>query len=248
MPWILNEDAALKLRLQGLRAFDINSPPGGRKVDVRFKDPEDELIKLDFPCIIMELQGIYNAPEREHRGVIRLPYAPEGKPIWWNPDLPYQPDAGNGPYRTDYPLPVNIDYKVTLYSRLQRDHSIPLVAALMQPDRLHPKFANKLVIPQDGTARSMFLQGGPDKGYGKDEKGKRVFRDTFLVRIFSEIVLPFDTILPGQYPLVQLINMYTQADPALYYNPDDLTDYDIKEAFSIVGSYTPFAWNTKTSY
>lgn len=247
IPWILNEDAALKKKLQGITVSDANAPAGGRLVESRFRGPEDELIKMKFPGIYIEMQGIYPAPERQQQGILRLPYAPEGKDIWWDPNSTFQPDASNGPYRTFWPYAFNLDYRITYYTRLQREHTYPGVAQLLQPNYL-PAAYGYLDIPQDGTRRSLWLQGGPDIGYGKDEDGKRLFRATFLVRIPTELILPFDTIKPGEYPLAQMINLYTNADPAVYYNSADLTDYDIKEVTSIVGSFSSYGWNTKTSY
>jgi hypothetical protein len=247
IPWILNEDAALKKKLQGITVFDANAPEGGRVVPVRYRGPEDELIKLTYPGIYIEMQGIYDAPERQSQGILRLPYAPEGQPVWWDASLDHQPDASNGPYRSFWPYAFNLDYRVTLYTRLQREHNFVGTAQLLQPNYMPSKYGF-LDVPQDGTRRSMWLQGGPDIGYGNDEDGKRLFRSTFLVRIPTELVLPLDVIKPGQYPLAQLINLYTDADAALYYNPSDLTDYDIKEAASIVGSYSSYGWNVQTSY
>lgn len=248
MPWILNEDAALKKKLQGMTVLDRNAPIGGREVKVRYKDPEDEIARLDFPIHILELQGVYYAPERQQSGMLRLPYAPEGQPIWWDPDSPVQPDTSNSPYRTIWPIAVNLDYKITTYARIERDHMLPLIAQLCQPQYLGMGGIGYLDVPQDGTRRTMLLQAGPEQAYGKDAQNDRVFRAVSLVRILSEIVMPYDIIKPGAYPLVQLVNLYTDADAAAYYDPSNLTDYDIKEATSIVGSFAPFAWNVNSSY
>lgn len=227
---------------------DRNSPAGGRPVRVRYRSPEDEIARLEFPTHILELQDIAYAPERQQAGRLRLPYAPEDQPIWWSPDSPVQPDASGGPYRSDWPVAVNIDYKIVTYTRLERDHLLPLMATLCQPHYLGMGGYGYLDIPQDGTRRSMILMGGPHQDYGKDERNDRFFRATSMVRIVSEIVLPYDIIKPGSYPLVQLINMYTDADAAAYYDPSNLTDYDIKEATSIVGSFQSSSWNVSTSY
>lgn len=248
MPFILNEDAAIKKKLQGMTVGDPANGATVLPVKVRYRDPEDEVARMTFPIHILELQGVYYAPERQQSGYGRLPYAPEGQPIWWNPDLPYQPDASDGPYRSDWPIAVNLDYKITTYTRLEREHQLPLMAQMVQPDRLGMGGIGYLDIPQDGTRRTMLLTGGPDQAYGKDERNDRVFRAVYLVRIFSEIVLPMDIIKPGQYPLVSLLNLYSDFDTEAYYNPNDLTDYDIKEATSIVGSSASSSWNVHTSY
>src|SRR6185369_2703756 len=133
-------------------------------------------------------QGPYYAPERQQSGYLTLPYAPEGLPIWWNPDLTVQPDASDGPYRTNmWPIAVNLDYKITTYARFEREHMLPLMSQLCQPQFLGMGGIGYLDIPQDGTRRTMLLQAGPEQSYGKDERNDRVFRATSLVRIFSEI-------------------------------------------------------------
>src|SRR5580704_18395833 len=75
MPWINNEDAALKFKLQGITVVDANNP--ARPVPVRYRLPEDELATLSYPIIIIEHIGMFPDPAREHSGFIQLGYAPE---------------------------------------------------------------------------------------------------------------------------------------------------------------------------
>jgi hypothetical protein len=185
MPWLRNEDAALKLKLQGLTVADGNAPAGGRTVPVRYLLPEDELAALSYPIIVIEHVGLYPDPEREHRGRIQLPYAPEGYQPWYSG--PANALVSSSPYYADFPMPYNFDYQVTLYARFMTQHVQPLVASLATERYLPAKFGY-LNIPQDGTVRSMFLQGGPDFDYGKDEDDKRMIRVTYRIRVFSELV------------------------------------------------------------
>lgn len=186
MPWFYNEDAAIKLKVQHLRVFDDNAPAEGREVPVRFKLPEDELANLVYPIFIIEHAGAPRLDtEREHRGRIQLPYAPEGYPEWWSDDADAQVDQS--PYYSDFPTPYIFDYQITYYARFMDAHVYPIVAQLALDDYLPPKMGY-LNIPQDGTTRSMFLVGGPDLGYGFDEDQKRMFRATYLVRVYSELV------------------------------------------------------------
>lgn len=75
MPWLYNEDAALKYKLQGLTVTDANNI--SRPVPVRYRLPEDELATLTYPIIIIEHVGQFPDPAREHRGYIPYGYAPD---------------------------------------------------------------------------------------------------------------------------------------------------------------------------
>ena len=185
MPWLYSEDSALKAKLCGLVVFDANAPAGGRPVPVRYRLPQDELADLSYPIIIIEHAGLYPAPEREHRGRIKLPYAPEGYQPWYSG--PANAWVDNSPYFADFPMPYNFDYQITLYARFMDAHVYPLVATLATEPYLPAKFGF-LDIPQDGTIRSMFLEGGPEFSYGKDEDDKRMFSVTYRIRVFSELV------------------------------------------------------------
>lgn len=192
MPWIRNEDAALKAKIQGLNVFDGNAPaPVGRPVPVRYKLPEDELANLSYPILIIEHVGMYPDPEREHRAgpMYQIPYAPEGYAPWWNADAePETADPSQSPYFGYFPIPYNFDYKITLYARFMNTHAQPLVAQLLQEQYL-PYHMGYLQVPQDRTTRSMFLMGGPTWNYAKDEDDKRIIQVTFMIRVFSELVV-----------------------------------------------------------
>ena len=185
MPWLYSEDAALKMKLEGLVVFDENAPAGGRPVPVRFRLPQDELADLSYPIIVIEHAGWYPDPEREHRGYVQLPYAPEGSTPWYSG--PGNAAVANSPYYAQFPMPYRFNYQITLYSRFMSVHTRPLVAQLLTEPYLPAKFGY-LEVPQDGTVRSMFLLGGPDEGYGTDEDDKRMLKTTFLVSVFSELV------------------------------------------------------------
>lgn len=235
MPWLLNEDGALKLKLQGLRVFDANSPDDGRPVPVRFRLPQSEVATLTFPIIVIQHAGWYPAPERMHDGFTNLPYAPEGYAKWFadtGPDTTTF-DPHESPYYSYFPIPYNFDYEVTVYSRFMHEHTIPLVAALAQPERLHPKYGF-LDIPQDGTKRTMQLIGGPDMQYGTDNDGKRIFWVTYRIRVFSELV---PTIY--QYPPVKEINL----DLSEYSSTTDITANKLIDQKVLFSVGVPIEWS-----
>lgn len=185
MPWLRNEDAALKKKLQWLTVQDANAPAGGRVVPVRYKLPQDELANLSYPIIIIEHAGLYPASDREHRGRIQLPYAPEGYDNWWEDGQPASP--AESPYYSLFPMPYNFDYVITVYARFWNAHVQPMIAQLATEPFLPAKFGY-LNVPQDGTVRSMFLMGGPETGQSTDEDDKRMFTVTYRIRVFSELV------------------------------------------------------------
>lgn len=239
MSWLFNEDAALKVKLQGCRVTDANAPDG-RTVPVRFRLPETEIADLTFPIIIIEHDGWFPAPEREHRGYVQLPYAPEGYAKWWDDTGPATTnfDPKDSPYWSYIPQPYNLDYYVTFYTRFMTDHTMPLVQQLSQHNRLHPKFAY-LDVPQDGTIRTMQLLGGPSPIDGYDENNKRYFSVKYKVRVFSELLNEIVTFGP-----VKQINL----DVNLYGNVQDLTTEELSEARGLLSVGTETSWNVNTLY
>lgn len=224
MPWIYNEDSALKKKLQGLTVTDATAPPGGRAVPVRYRLPEDELATLTYPCIIIEHIGLYPDPSREHRGYIQIPYAPEGKAIWWAENATaYDPSLS--PYWGWFPLPYNFDYRIVVYTRKMAEHLQPLMTTLAQQPYL-PYHWGQLDVPQDGTYRSMFLLGGPEIEYGKDQDGKRLFRATYMIRVLSEIV---NAVVP---PPITDINL----DLGVYRDVTDITTEEIENNVALIST------------
>jgi hypothetical protein len=196
MPWLLNEDAAIKRKLQGLFVTDSNAPPQGRPVAVRFTLPNYELATMDYPTIIITHGGVEKADDREHRGRTLIPYIPEGQPldVLSADGQPYIADGATAVYpdrspfqAQDYPIPFNVDYQVVAYHRYEQ-HQTELTTKLAAIDRLPARFGY-LEVPEDGTVRSLDLLGGPQRVAEQDSNGKRVFRTHYSVRVYSELSL-----------------------------------------------------------
>lgn len=184
MPWLINEDRALKLKLQVLTVTDVNAPTG-RPVPVRYAVPESELATQTFPLISIEHAGIEKADDREHRGNIRLPYAPEGMTAWYQAtDDGF--DVTQSPYLADFPIPYDIRYRVCVYTR-ESWHDIALASALAQQSFLPARFGF-LQIPEDQTVRTLELIGGPEVASQRDSNGKRLFRREYLISVASELL------------------------------------------------------------
>jgi hypothetical protein len=180
----MNEDRAVKAKLQGLTVTDVNAPEG-RPVPVRYRVPESELAQQTFPLIVIEHAGIEKADEREHRGSVRLPYAPEGADRWWDEDADGY-DVTESPYIVDFPIPYDLRYRVIVFTRTAW-HDTALAISLAQHDRLPARFGF-LEIPQDGTVRRLDLLGGPEVADDRDEDGKRLFRREYLISVSSEML------------------------------------------------------------
>lgn len=246
IPWLLNEDAALKLKLQGLTVSDANM--ANRPVPVRYRLPESEVADLTFPIIVISHNGWYPAPERMHDGYAKLPYAPEGYAPWWfdpvyNDDPNYvNPvdgtnvpdfDPHDSPYWSWYPIPYNFDYQVTVYSRFMHEHTIPLTSTLAGYNYLHAKYGY-LNVPQDGTKRTLQLLGGPELQTGKDSNGKRIFWVNYVIRVFSELVPEI-----AQPVLANLINL----DLSVYEDMSDIVPATLAEDRALLSVGLGSAWN-----
>jgi len=199
MPFLLNEDRAIKKKVQGMKVHDTNEPTGGRVVESRFVTPETELADVSYPLILIFYQGLSRASEREHRGPTVLPYTPEGavydEPLmvrdhehnWveWDPTVDFDPTIS--PWHVqDHPIPYNIDYRIEIRARYQQ-HLVDLVGQLAIVNRLPERFGY-LEVEEDATVRSLDLLGGPVMlEASRDNDGKRLFRAAYAVRVAAEL-------------------------------------------------------------
>lgn len=208
MPWLYSEDGALKSKLQGLTVEDVN---GTTQVAVRFRLPETEVANVTYPMIVIDHAGVSTAHDREHRGYTQLPYAPERQAIWWDPSA-VSVSLADSPYYAEFPIPVNLDYDITLYCR-KALQGVPLIPMLAQTQYLPPRFGY-IINPDDHTVRSMDLLAGPEPSTVKDRDDKRLFTWSYKVRVYSEV-------LPSQ---ITEFTKVTQVKTKLHYYLDN---YDI---------------------
>jgi len=169
MPYIINEDKALKSLLTGITVSDSGN--SNRPVGVWFGQPDTEIRAQSYPYITIELVGVSEAFDRAHRGYVPFVYAPEGT----NPEEQYE---------GWYPIPVNLDYQVTTYSRQPR-HDRQIINALFSPGRLPLRFG-LLEIPEDGTVRRVDMLGFVKRD--TTEQDKRLFSNVYNVQISSEFL------------------------------------------------------------
>ena len=169
MPFILNEDKALKNLLQGLTVSDAGN--SSRPVGVFYGQPDPQIRQQAYPYITIDLIGISEALERVHTGYGELSYTPEGM----DPSVPFY---------TNKPIAVNLDYQIMTYARQPR-HDRQLAALLFGPNRLPLRFGN-LVIPEDNTVRRLDMIGFSKRD--TTEADKRLFCNVYTVQISSEIL------------------------------------------------------------
>ena len=181
MAWLLNEDAAFKAKFLGLTVHDINGPSNGRPVTVRWKLSDTELAEATYPLVMIEHSGMTVDHEREHRGRPRLPYAPEGMDPLSDPS-----DPSTSPYFSEFPIPYNLDYQVSVYCR-KAQHNIELLRKMANENYLHPR-DGFLIIPQESTIRRLDVIGGPEPVTAKDKDGKRLFLSIYTIRVSAELL------------------------------------------------------------
>lgn len=199
MPFLLNEDKALKNKLQGLMVHDATSG-SGRKVTVRYRNPEYELADAVYPLVLISHSRVSRDEEREHRGYVHLHYAPEDFEPWADMADPLQ-----SPYMAQMPVPLNVDYQIDVYAR-KETHLIEMTGALSGFHFLPARFGY-LPVGEDGTVRRLDLLGGPEYSESKDEQGKRLFIASWVIRISSELFLSdIQTLTPAQRVLISWLD------------------------------------------
>lgn len=193
MPFILNEDKALKNSLTGVTVSDSGNP--ARPVGVWFGQPDLEIRAQSYPYMTIDFLGYNEDFTRAHRGEIQMPYFPEGA------DTSEQ-------YITEFPIPVYLDYQITTWARQPR-HDRQIMAAMTTGQRIPLRYGY-LVVPEDNTVRRLDFLGFAKKDT-TDENGKRLFSNAYTVRISAEI-LPavLDQIVPVTETNVSLNSQSTE--------------------------------------
>lgn len=174
MPFIINEDEALKTLLQGITVSDGGN--AARPVAVYYGQPDKDIRQQSYPYITLDLVGVREDTERAHRGWVDLTYTPEGTTPNLNQD-------GSINQQVNFPIPVDLIYQVSTWSRQPR-HDRQIMAKLFASGRLPFRFG-QLPIPQDGTNRRLDMLGFSKRD--TTEGGKRLFSNVYNIRISSEL-------------------------------------------------------------
>lgn len=188
MTFLISEDEALRNLLKGLKVTDQNSP-NGRNVGVWFGQPDQEIEEQKYPYIIIDMIDISEDTTRAMRGMVKPVYMDDPTNMVnatnTDPAIPYNPDTNN--WQIHWPIPVNIDYQITTYSRQPR-HDREILAQILYT-KIPMRFA--VLEPADGnsaglgTVRRLDLLDISKRDV--TEQGKRLFVNAFTVRVSSEI-------------------------------------------------------------
>jgi hypothetical protein len=174
MTFLLSEDGALRNLLRGITVTDQKSEQESttREVGVWFGVPDQEIRTQAYPYITIDMIDIVRDTQREHRGLASAAYL---KPSDWEDGVEFQ---------TELPIPVNIDYQITTYSRHPR-HDREIIAQL-----LHTKLPIRFGVLEtdDNTVRRLDVLDVTKRD--SVEGGKRLFMNAITVRVSSEIAQP----------------------------------------------------------
>ena len=172
MSFILSEDAAMKNYLQGMTVADEKAAV--RPVKVWFGYPDVEIRTQSYPYVVIELVDIVPATERQISGV-----------IYDNDRQGTIAPVSGVVYGYQIPLPYDLVYQITTYSRHPRHDR----AILFQMQQKFPSQYGSLLVPNDlnteSANRHMFLDGFIKRDQIED--GKRLFRGVYTVRVVSEM-------------------------------------------------------------
>ena len=119
MAFLLSEDKALRILLQGMTVHDqqADGTDAPRQVGVWFGQPDQEVRGQSYPYVTIDMIDITKDASREMRGIV-------------NPDYLKPDNLEADTYEVDIPIPVNIDYQITTYSRHPR-HDREIISQLL---------------------------------------------------------------------------------------------------------------------
>lgn len=171
MTFLLSEDEALRKALQGMTVHDQTTDGANtsRPVRVYFGQPDQELTPQLYPYVTIDMIDIQRDPTREMRG-------------WTGKDYLNPNELPDGQaFETDIPIPVNIDYQVTTYSRHPR-HDREILSQI-NFQKLPQRFG--MLQLNDGTVRRMDVLATSKRD--ATEQAKRLFVNAITVRVSSEV-------------------------------------------------------------
>lgn len=172
MAFLLSEDQALRNALKGITVNDQRAEGDGvpRQVGVWFGQPDQELRAQSYPYITIDMIDIQRDSQREMRGLTNAEYL-----------KPTGLDDATQDFVVDIPIPVNIDYQITTYSRQPR-HDREILAQLLY-NKLPMRFG--VLETDDGTIRRLDVLDVTKRDV--TEQAKRLFVNAITVRVSSEV-------------------------------------------------------------
>ena len=186
MSFLLAEDEALRDLLVGMTVTD-QKQNGARNVGVWFGQPDQELREQKYPYITIDMIDIAEDFTRAMRGKVRPAYIQNPTNMVDAAQGVQQVtfDTDEHAWEIDYPIPVNLDYQITTYSRQPR-HDRQILAQLLYT-KIPLRYAVLLTGPNTvyGTHRRLDVLDISKRDVS--ENGKRLFVNAITVRISSEI-------------------------------------------------------------
>ena len=183
MTFLLSEDEALRNLLKDMVVTDQKATGTAtpRKVGVWFGQPDQELTPQKYPYITIDMIDLAEDFARSMRGRVQPSYISDPQTI--DGDANFDPETQG--WDIHYPIPVNIDYQITTYSRQPR-HDRELLAQLLYT-RLPLRFGTLDTGTNDATGTTRRLDVLDVSKRDVTEQGKRLFVNAFTVRVSSEI-------------------------------------------------------------
>jgi len=171
MTFILSEDLALRNKLLGMTVTDqkAGSTTTTRPVGVWFGQPDLEIRNQSYPYVTVDLIDVSEDRQRAMRGKAAPDYL-----------APANLDEDKG-WEIDIPIPVNLDYQVSTYSRQPR-HDREILGQVLGL-KLPLRFGT--LEPDDGTVRRLDVLDVAKRD--ATENGKRLFVNSITVRVSSEL-------------------------------------------------------------
>lgn len=174
MPWLLDEDEALKQKLKG---FTVQNYADDVQISVpiwyRFPDAEER--QRTYPHIAIDLVEVNFDPTRAHRAL-------EYIQTWTNDPEQATPPAGFSTIADDFPLPWILVYQLAAYSR-DPVHDRQLAAMLYM--QFPEQYGSLDMTSIDGTIRRADLQSVVRRDT-VDSDRKRLYRNIFTIAVSSE--------------------------------------------------------------
>jgi len=157
------------------------TPGTTRKVGVWFGQPDQEIRAQSYPYITIDMIDISEDFSRAMRGRVKPAYLTNPSVIGTN--TAWDTDEHN--WDINYPIPVNIDYQITSFSRQPR-HDRQILAQLLY-SKIPLRFAVLDTGPNTvfGTTRRLDVLDISKRDI--TEQGKRLFVNAITVRVSSEI-------------------------------------------------------------
>lgn len=198
MTFLLSEDQALRELLTGITVSDQKSVDDSqaRVVGVWFGQPDQEIRSQSYPYMTIDMIDIVQDRQREMRGKTSAAYLQPANLVL----------SEDQDFEVDLPIPVNIDYQITTFSRHPR-HDRQIMAEVMY-SRLPFRFGT--LDLDDGTVRRLDVLGVAKRDLV--EQGKRLFMNAITVRVSSEI---------AQRRLTEFYKVQS-----VHVEPTDLTGWD----------------------